>query len=209
MTAYAIAGEIPQPSGATASSPVQSSTATGDSSTDRAGTRTASAQGALQPSSKTAPTVLSTTSIQSLQGALQHSYTIHQVGTTTTTATVTPTITPTTSRQDAAVSSSQTAAPSSTPQENGNDDNANPAVPIGVGVAFGASIMIAAGVLGFFYLRKRRRETPVRAETPPPFEFSVMDSQAPGRIRPFWEAPGYMGTRLPELRGGSVRCELP
>ncbi|KAK3942919.1 hypothetical protein QBC46DRAFT_424025 [Diplogelasinospora grovesii] len=43
-------------------------------------------------------------------------------------------------------------------------------VPIAIGIAMGTAIFVAAAVLGFFYIRKRRREAPARAETPPPYE---------------------------------------
>ncbi|KAH6617578.1 hypothetical protein F5144DRAFT_498950 [Chaetomium tenue] len=76
-----------------------------------------------------------------------------------------------------------TAAPSDPPQDSGE---ASSAVPVAVGVAVGTSILIAGSVLVFFYQRKRRRQAPVRAETPPPFEFSFINSQAPG-----WLGPSY------------------
>jgi hypothetical protein len=79
-------------------------------------------------------------------------------------------------------------------------------------VAIGTSILIAASALVFFYQRKRRRESLVRAETPPPFEFSTINNQAPG-----WPRPPH-GAKLPELPendritaeiGGTARFELP
>jgi hypothetical protein len=103
----------------------------------------------------------------------------------------------------------QSSVPSSAPQEDGK---ASLAVPIGVGVAVGTSVLIAASALVFFYRRKRRREAPVRAETPPPFEFSTINNQAA-----VW--PGLPhGAKLPELPendrrvaeiGGTARFELP
>jgi hypothetical protein len=84
----------------------------------------------------------------------------------------------------------------------------------------GTSILIAGSVLVFFYQRKRRRQAPVRAETPPPFEFSFINSQAPG-----WLGPSY-GVKPPvppqaedkmhdksgkptPNNGGTARQELP
>jgi hypothetical protein len=72
--------------------------------------------------------------------------------------------------------------------------------------------LIAASALVFFYQRKRRRQAPVRAETPPPFEFSAINNEAPG-----WPAAPH-GAKLPELPenerrvaeiGGTARFELP
>ncbi|KAK4240069.1 hypothetical protein C8A03DRAFT_13559 [Achaetomium macrosporum] len=106
-------------------------------------------------------------------------------------------------------SESPTAVDSNTSQDN---DKGNLAVPIGIGVGIGTSVVVAASVFGFFYMRKRRRQAPVRAETPPPFEFPLVDDQGRG-----WPGPPY-GTRLPQMRtcntyvpelGGSARYELP
>ncbi|AEO59398.1 hypothetical protein MYCTH_2065208 [Thermothelomyces thermophilus ATCC 42464] len=72
--------------------------------------------------------------------------------------------------------------PSDAPED--EDDEFGSVIPIGVGVAVGTSILIAGSVIVFFYQRKRRRQAPVRAETPPPFEFSLIGRQAPGWLTP-------------------------
>ncbi|KAK4151295.1 hypothetical protein C8A00DRAFT_17302 [Chaetomidium leptoderma] len=113
---------------------------------------------------------------------------------------------------DGVESGSPTALPPDTPQD--EEGKSSSAVPIGVGVAVGTSVLIAASVLVFFYQRRRRRQAPVRAETPPPFEFSFINNQAPGR-----PSPSY-GAKLPETThgknlkymsglGGTARYELP
>jgi hypothetical protein len=58
-------------------------------------------------------------------------------------------------------------------------------------------VVIAAGALGFFYLRKRRRQAPVRAETPPPLEFPFPDSRIPA-----WPAVPS-GAKLPDMHGNN------
>jgi hypothetical protein len=121
-----------------------------------------------------------------------------------------PTTTPGT-LPDGVGSSPPAAASSSPPPDNGNS---SAAVPIGVGVAVGASVLIASSALIFFYQRKRRRQAPARAETPPPFEFDLINNQAPS-----WLGPSYVTKALemqgtgknkntPEL-GGTARVELP
>ncbi|KAK3291500.1 uncharacterized protein B0H64DRAFT_330575 [Chaetomium fimeti] len=111
-----------------------------------------------------------------------------------------------------------TAVPSDPPQD--DDDQASSAVPVAVGVAVGTSILIAGSVLVFFYQRKRRRQAPVRAETPPPFEFSFINNQPPGWLGPssgaaakvpVAEAEGKMHDEskpTPEI-GGTARYEMP
>ncbi|KAK4098386.1 hypothetical protein N658DRAFT_518018 [Parathielavia hyrcaniae] len=117
---------------------------------------------------------------------------------------------PSTASQPAtAGTASPTSAPSSTPQ---SEAKPNLAVPIGVGVAVGIAVLIAGSVLVFFYQRKRRRQAPVRAETPPPFEFSAINSQAPGWLGPSYgpkvrETDGN-DNRVPKI-GGTARVELP
>lgn len=96
-----------------------------------------------------------------------------------------------------------------TPQDDGKSTLA---VPIGVGVAVGTSVLIAASVLIFFYQRKRRRQAPVRAETPPPFEFEYINNQAPDWLGPSYGAkpPGtHGGNRFAGEGGGTGRIELP
>lgn len=102
-----------------------------------------------------------------------------------------------------------TAVPPNTPEDG---DKSSTAVPIGVGVAVGASVLIAASVLVFLYQRKRRRQAPVRAETPPPFEFSFINNQAQG-----WSAQSdaakppemHDNTKIMAGLGGTGRAELP
>jgi hypothetical protein len=77
-------------------------------------------------------------------------------------------------------------------------------VPIGVGVAVGTSILIAGSVLVFFYQRKRRRQAPVRAETPPPFEFSFINNQAPGWLGPSYGDAKLQGQQSQRGRGDGV-----
>ena len=83
------------------------------------------------------------------------------------------------------------------------------AVPIGVGVAVGASVLIAASVLVFFYQRKRRRQAPVRAETPPPFEFEYINSQAPDWLGPHTGANRLGRMAQPDIRQRSEAVDGP
>ncbi|KAL2172375.1 hypothetical protein VTG60DRAFT_6214 [Thermothelomyces hinnuleus] len=98
------------------------------------------------------------------------------------------------------------------------DDGFGSVIPIGVGVAVGTSILIAGSVIVFFYQRKRRRRAPVRAETPPPFEFSLIDRQAPGWLMPSPDArlrePHGAGNMHGNVKGApaaatAARYELP
>lgn len=63
------------------------------------------------------------------------------------------------------------------------EDNKS-SIPIGVGTAFGSAILVSGGLLAFFYIRKRRRERLVRAETPPPVtETSYYEPEMGARMR--------------------------
>ncbi|KAK4120080.1 hypothetical protein N657DRAFT_167749 [Parathielavia appendiculata] len=115
----------------------------------------------------------------------------------------------TTPQPGTAGASSPITAQSSAPQ---GDGKPNWAVPIGVGVAVGVAILLSGRVLTFFYHRKRRRQATVRAETPPPFESSSINSQEPA-----WLGPSYglklremdgNDNRVPEI-GDTSRVELP
>jgi hypothetical protein len=90
--------------------------------------------------------------------------------------------------------------PSSTSPDDGKS---SAAVPIGVGVAVGASVLIASSALVFFYQRRRRRQAPARAETPPPFEFDLINNRAPS-----WLGPSY-GTKASEMQGASKNKNTP
>lgn len=85
--------------------------------------------------------------------------------------------------------STSSANPGDSPPNKDEEEDGSFAIPIGVGVAVGASILIAGSALVYFYQRKRRREAPVRAETPPPFEFSFLNSQAPDWLGPAYAVP--------------------
>ncbi|GAB1319731.1 hypothetical protein MFIFM68171_09941 [Madurella fahalii] len=115
--------------------------------------------------------------------------------------------TATTSGQD--VAGPPTGPPSSIPQAG----DTSLAVPIGVGVGVGGTALVAASLMSFFYLRKRRHAGPARAETPPPLGDGLfaMDNRAPRLPQLFHE------TKLPEAQGdneyprrvgGTMRFEL-
>ena len=65
----------------------------------------------------------------------------------------------------------QPAPNTGTPAPDSSNDTST--VPMAVGVSFGSLIFVSAGALGFFYVRKRRREAPARAETPPPYDTDI------------------------------------
>ncbi|KAK4142697.1 uncharacterized protein C8A04DRAFT_12986 [Dichotomopilus funicola] len=98
---------------------------------------------------------------------------------------------PTSSQPQPPPSTSNANNPSDSPPLTKDDDeeeDGSSAIPIGVGVAVGSLILMAGSALVYFYQRKRRREAPVRAETPPPFEFSFLNSQSQ---TPDWLGPAY------------------
>ncbi|KAK0661607.1 hypothetical protein QBC41DRAFT_382911 [Cercophora samala] len=64
-----------------------------------------------------------------------------------------------------------TAAPPPPSPDEPRQDNSS--VPVGVGIGVGLAVAIAGGFLVFFYIRKRQREAPIRAETPPPLDPSI------------------------------------
>ncbi|KAL1837907.1 hypothetical protein VTJ49DRAFT_3274 [Mycothermus thermophilus] len=74
--------------------------------------------------------------------------------------------------------------------DNNNDDDDNPssniAVPIGIGIAIGSTLLLATSALLFFYIRKKRRSAPRRAETPPAMDPRFVNSQAPDWIGPVY-----------------------
>lgn len=74
-----------------------------------------------------------------------------------------------------------TTDPTATADPNAENDGRN--VPIAVGATFGTLILISASVLAFFYIRKRKREAPARAESPPGYyepEMSIHDVHGAG-----------------------------
>ena len=204
MDPFATAGSKPDPSSVTRSAE-ESPTTTGDSPGDSTGDQST-------PSLTTAP------------DPVQPSLGQPPVDTTATpdpappseTATESSPMAPSTSASHPPSPPANTAAgtptgsPTGKPQQ---DSKSNPAVPIGVGVAVGASVLIAVSVLVFFYQRKRHRQAPVRAKTPPPFEFAFINNHQQN-----WRGPSY-GTKLPEMHGdggnrdvpgaGVARAELP
>ncbi|KAK4244864.1 hypothetical protein C7999DRAFT_16914 [Corynascus novoguineensis] len=127
------------------------------------------------------------------------------------------------SPSSAATGSAAPTPVSSHANNDAEDDKSGSGIPIGVGVTVGACIPIASSVILFFYQRRRRRRAPVRAESPPPFEFSLIgNGQAPG----IWMGPSYSAklptgepqaglakiygdSRVTPWAGGAVRYELP
>lgn len=98
------------------------------------------------------------------------------------------TTTVTTFGQDVSMPHFPTALPTTPPSTQQEDAQGGPAaLPIGLGIGVGVSVLAALAIVGFFHLRKRRRQATVRAETPPPFEFAFVDSRPPprGRLGPF------------------------
>ncbi|KAK1754003.1 hypothetical protein QBC47DRAFT_385386 [Echria macrotheca] len=69
--------------------------------------------------------------------------------------------------------------PSTTDSANSQNDGS--VIPIAVGATFGSLIAVSGSLLAFFYLRKRRRETPVRAETPPAYYEPEMGCRVRGQ----------------------------
>jgi hypothetical protein len=209
---YAIAGEKPEPSSSAEETSTKdpgttSTTSASDDFEPSLGqsTDTATVTDPSQASSETAPvkTVPESTTTQSSPPPL---YVSPDPATAPGSEAALPSTLP-----DGVGSSPPTAAPSSPPPDDGKSSTA---VPIGVGVAVGASVLIASSALIFFYQRKRRRNAPARAETPPPFEFDLINSRAPS-----WLGPSY-GTKASEMQGtsknkntpelgGSARVELP
>ncbi|KAK4174999.1 hypothetical protein QBC36DRAFT_355915 [Triangularia setosa] len=95
-------------------------------------------------------------------------------GTLVSTATDSPAATETAETPGISVSTApgeSTGAPS--PLPSGEPEQNNRAVPIGVGTGVGIAVAIAGGFLVFFYIRKRQREAPIRAETPPPLDPNI------------------------------------
>ncbi|KAK5654626.1 hypothetical protein OQA88_6947 [Cercophora sp. LCS_1] len=84
------------------------------------------------------------------------------------------------------------AVPTPTAQEGQAEEDDKRSIPIGVGAAFGSAILIAGSVLAFFYLRKRRRERLVRAETPPPESTYYEPEMGARRRDPFGMLRGRM-----------------
>ncbi|KAK0744723.1 hypothetical protein B0T21DRAFT_380907 [Apiosordaria backusii] len=84
---------------------------------------------------------------------------------TTAGPTRTPNITASTAPEESA-----TAPPIPPPDE---PEQNSRAVPIGVGTGVGIAVAIAGGFFAFFYIRKRQRAAPVRAETPPPLDPNI------------------------------------
>ncbi|KAK4205512.1 hypothetical protein QBC40DRAFT_271093 [Triangularia verruculosa] len=84
-------------------------------------------------------------------------------------ATASPTVTPSISPSTAPDNSTGASPPPSPdePQQNNNS------VPIGIGAGVGIAVAIAGSLLAFFYIRKRQREAPIRAESPPPLDPNI------------------------------------
>ncbi|VBB79427.1 Putative protein of unknown function [Podospora comata] len=93
------------------------------------------------------------------------------VTTTVAEPTGTSNISVSTASGESTASVESTAAPPPPSSEEPQQDNS--AVPVGVGIGVGLAVTIAGGFLVFFYIRKRQREAPIRAETPPPLDPSI------------------------------------
>ncbi|KAK4452689.1 hypothetical protein QBC34DRAFT_28692 [Podospora aff. communis PSN243] len=78
--------------------------------------------------------------------------------------------------------------PSPTASDAPAEENDGRNIPIAIGSTFGGLIVIASGALVFFYVRKRKRESPARAESPPGYfyepEMSIYGNQG-GRQWPW------------------------
>ncbi|KAK0616523.1 hypothetical protein B0T14DRAFT_588523 [Immersiella caudata] len=83
--------------------------------------------------------------------------------------------------------SSSSGTPSLTASDPPSAENDGRNIPIAIGSTFGSLIVVASAVLVFFYVRKRKREAPARAESPPGFyepEMSIYGNQG-GRSWPW------------------------
>ncbi|KAL2130048.1 hypothetical protein VTI74DRAFT_6959 [Chaetomium olivicolor] len=205
-SAYATAGVKPKPEPVTTSEE-ETRTSTQSSSTSQ-----------TQRTKVTGPGVYISYSTNTKQTSLGASVTSSTTTATTATTATTTTSEPVTTESDSATASSTksdlaaSTAPTATPFDAPQDDShGSTALPIGVGVV-GASVVIAAGIFAFFYLRKWKREAPRRAESPPPFEFAAVGNPARGWLGPSQEpkVSEIQGNSrpMPEL-GGFQRFELP
>ena len=70
------------------------------------------------------------------------------------------------------------------------DPNKSAVIPIAIGVVMGTSILASAGSIVFLYFRKRRREAPARAESPPPYDSREMEAR-PSIEAAAWRMQGY------------------
>ncbi len=205
MNPFATAGSTPDPSSVTRSaegSPTTTVDSPGDSTQDQGAPTMTTAPDPVQPSLGQPPVNTSTAPdpAQPSKTATESAPTVPAPSAShpmpppaSTAAPPAPSRTP---GQDAAGPGSPSPSPTGTPQDDGKS---SAAVPIGVGVAVGASVLIAASVLVFFYQRKRHRQAPVRAETPPPFEFAFINNNQQDRL-----GPSY-GAKLPEHGDGGSR----
>ncbi len=82
----------------------------------------------------------------------------------------------------------------------------NAVVTLAVGVSIGALSVVAAGVVGVLLIRKRRREAPARAESPPPSHGGPEMDDDPFAPSPAYLQPGLSPQPPPMAVAGSDGC---